>query len=515
MKPLRDSFDRLIEDLHDRIARVAARPSISDFGRVDRVGDSVAFVSGLADARLNEILIFENGVRGLAIALDEHRIGAIILDVNTPVAAGMRVYTTNSVVKVPVGSGLLGRIVDPLGRPLDGEPEVIPETLALIERPAPAIIDRDFITEPVTTGILAVDSMVPLGRGQRELVIGDRATGKTTLAIDAIINQRRSDIVCVYVAIGQKMSAVRQAVEAVRAGGAFDRTVFVVAGADASPGLQWIAPYCACAMAEYFRDRGGHALLVIDDLTKHANIHRQLSLLLRDSPGREAFPGDIFYMHARLLERAAKLSAARGGGSLSALAIAETQAGDISAYIPTNLISITDGQIYLDTHLFAGDQKPAIDIGKSVSRVGGRAQPPAIKALCGSLKLDYAQFLELEIFTRFGQLSDSHTRQQVARGQRIRAMLRQPQWQPLSIAAQAALLIAIGKKLLDPVPLEALAALRATLDPALARDFPDLVARVEASRSLPPGDLDVLERWTREFFATAATATGSHDAAVH
>ena len=312
--------------------------------------------------------------------------------------------------------------------------------------------------EPLATGIIAVDSMIPLGRGQRQLIIGDRKTGKTAIAVDAIINQKRSDVVCVYAAVGQKDSAVAQAIEAVRAHGAPERTVFVVGRADAPAGLQWLAPYAACTIAEFFRDRGQDALLVIDDLTKHAAVYRQLSLLLRHPPGREAYPGDVFYMHSRLLERAAKLSKANGGGSLTALPIAETQAGNLSAYIPTNLISITDGQIYLEPKLFYEGHKPAVNIGLSVSRVGAKAQPPVLKDLAQNLRLAYAQFLELEVFTRFGTMVDARTKATIEHGRRIRAALSQPENAPLSLAEEAGLLLALSEGLFDPLPLEAVPA---------------------------------------------------------
>jgi F-type H+-transporting ATPase subunit alpha len=366
-----------------------------------------------------------------------------------------------------------------------------------IERPAPGIIDRDLVTEPLHTGVLAVDAMIPLGRGQRELVIGDRSTGKTSIALDALLNQRRSDVICVYAAIGQRASAVGRLIEVVRAKGSMDRCVFVVTSADDPPGLQWIAPYAACTVAEYFRDKGGHALLVIDDLTKHAIIHRQISLLLRDPPGREAYPGDIFYTHSRLLERAAKLSKAKGGGSLTALPIAETQAGNLSAYIPTNLISITDGQIYLETHLFHEGQKPAVHTGKSVSRVGAKAQAQAMKELAGTLKLDYAQFLELEVFTRFGQIADPVTAHTIERGRRIRAVLKQPEGQPYALATEVALLLALREGVLDAVPLERIAEFEAGMEAALAVACSGPEERVEATGELSDADRAELLLWLR------------------
>jgi F-type H+-transporting ATPase subunit alpha len=326
--------------------------------------------------------------------------------------------------------------------------------------------------------------MFPLGRGQRELIIGDRATGRSAIALDAIINQHRSDVIGIYVAVGQKASAVRQAIEAVRSRGAIDRTLFVIATADAPPGLQWLATFAGFTMAEHFRDTGRHALIVVDDLTKHAAVHRQIALLLRQPPGREAYPGDVFYLHSRLLERAAKLAPERGGGSLTALPIAETQAGNLSAYIPTNLISITDGQIYLDAKLFYEGQKPAVDVGRSVSRVGGATQAPALRKLSESLRLDYAQFLELEMFTRFGGMADERTRPTVEHGRRIRAVLSQPQFAPLALAEEAALLLAVTEGLLDPLPLERITRLKAELGPALEQRARAAVARIHGSGGL-------------------------------
>ncbi len=498
---LLSSIDLHVQTLSNRAKGLIAAPSLEEFGRVESIGDGTALVSGLGDVQLNEIVMFENGARGLAASLESAHIGVILLDSAAGLKAGGRVRKTGEVVQIPTGEQLLGRVVDPLGRPLDDGPPLMKTVRRPIERPAPPIIDRDFITEPLSTGVLAIDALIPLGRGQRELIIGDRGTGKTTLAVDAIINQRRSDVVSIYVAIGQKAVSIRQVIEAVRTHGNIDRCIFVVAPADAPAGLQWIAPYSACTIAEHFRDNGGHSLMVIDDLTKHANIHRQLSLLLRDSPGREAYPSDVFYLHARLLERAAKLASSRGGGSLSALAIAETQAGDISAYIPTNLISITDGQLYLDTHLFSQDRKPAIDIGKSVSRVGGKAQPPAVKRMSGSLKLAYAQFLELESFTRFGHVTDAGVSRELAHGQQIRAMLRQPQWQPLSTAGQIAVLAAIRDRLLDDTRLESLPALRAQLDQKLWSENSALASALETSAVLSASDEDALRAWLKRFIS--------------
>ena len=367
---------------------------------------------------------------------------------------------TGEVVRVPVGPGLLGRIVDPLGRPLDRDEPVTAEAQMPVERPAPAIIERDLVSEPLQTGILVVDGLFAIGRGQRELIIGDRATGKTAIGLDTIINQKHSDLICVYVAIGQRATAVSRVIEAVQQHGAPERCVFVVASAAASPGLQWIAPFAGFTIAEYFRDRGQHALIILDDLTKHAATHRELALLTREPPGREAYPGDIFYLHSRMLERSAKLSAELGGGSLTALPIAETDAGNLSAYIPTNLISITDGQIVLNSHLFAANQRPAVDVGLSVSRVGGKAQTAAMRKVSGRVRLDYAQFLELEMFTRFGGLSDARVKAQIVRGERIRTLLTQPRFAALRLADQVALLVGLADGVFNSLPVQVIEMVR-------------------------------------------------------
>jgi F-type H+-transporting ATPase subunit alpha len=452
-----------------RSAALGPRPEHR--GRVEEIGDGVAMISGLRDIRLDEVLRFEGGQVGFARVLDPDLIGCVLLDAATDVEAGDAVFGTGEVVNVPVGEALLGRIVDPLGRPLDGKGAVEAEMRFPIERPAPSIIERDLVTEPVQTGTVVMDTLFALGRGQRELIVGDHSTGKTTLAIDAMIAQRASDMICVYVAVGQKTSSVRRAIDALQAQGCFARCIVLVAGSASAPGLQWIAPYAGMTMAEYFRDKGQHALVVIDDLSKHAATHREIALLTRQSPGREAYPGDVFYIHARLLERAAKLSKARGGGSLTVLPIAETDAGNLSAYIPTNLISITDGQIVLDAALFHQGQKPAVDVGLSVSRVGGKTQAPMLR----TLRLDYAQFLELEIFTRFGGMPKGRVRDQLKHGERIRAILRQPQNVPLRLADEVALLLAVQSGLLDPLPLDAVAAFRAGLPAALDRDAAEVL----------------------------------------
>ena len=466
------------------VRSAALGPRAEHRGRVEEIGDGVAMISGLRDVRLDEVLRFERGQVGFARVLDPDLIGCVLLDAATDVEAGDAVFGTGKVVQVPVGEALLGRIVDPLGRPLDGKGAIETDTQLPIERPAPSIIERDLVTQPVQTGIVVMDTLFALGRGQRELIVGDHSTGKTTLAIDALIAQRHSDMICVYVAVGQKTSSVRRAIEALQAQGDFARCIVLVAGSASAPGLQWIAPYAGMTMAEHFRDIGQHALVVFDDLSKHAATHREIALLTRQSPGREAYPGDVFFIHARLLERAAKLSKARGGGSLTALPIAETDAGNLSAYIPTNLISITDGQIVLDAALFHQGQKPAVDVGLSVSRVGGKTQAPVLREAAGTLRLDYAQFLELEVFTRFGGMPEGRVRDQLKRGERIRAILRQPQNAPFRLADEVALMLAVQIGLLDPLPLDAIAAFRAGLPAALNRDAAEGLRTIAESGEL-------------------------------
>ncbi len=481
-----------LEQSREALARTALAPQALAIGRVERIADSIASISGLPDVRLSELLRFEGGRYGYALTLDADEIGAVLLDEGEAIAAGSRVTGTGEVVRVPVGPGLLGRVVDPLGRPLDRDEPIAAAHRHPVERPAPAIIERDLVAEPVETGILVVDALFALGRGQRELIIGDRATGKTAIAVDTIINQKQSDIICVYVAVGQRATAVERVIEAVRRYGAPERCIFVVASAAASPGLQWIAPFAGFTMAEYFRDHGGHALIVIDDLTKHAATHRELALLTREPPGREAYPGDIFYVHARMLERAAKLSPELGGGSLTALPIAETDAGNLSAYIPTNLISITDGQIVLDQRLFAANQRPAVDVGLSVSRVGGKAQKPALRKVASRIRLDYSQFLELETFTRFGGISDTRVKAQIARGERLRALLTQPRFANLRFVDQVALLSALGRGALDGLPAEAIPDLRARLPAYLDTTVREAVDTLNRSGELDEATEDRL-----------------------
>ncbi|MFP3504812.1 F0F1 ATP synthase subunit alpha [Burkholderia sp. SIMBA_062] len=488
------------------LAQTRFRPHAQTVGRVEHVADGIALVSGLPDVRLNELLRFDGDRLGFALALDADTIAAVLLDNGDAIAAGSQVEGTGQVVEVPVGPGLLGRVVDPLGRPLDRDEPVPAAAHMPIERPAPAIIERGLVTQPVATGILLIDALFAIGRGQRELIVGDRATGKTSIALDTIVNQKDTDMICVYVAVGQRATAVQRAIEAVRQHGAPQRCVFVVSPASASPGLQWIAPFTGMTIAEYFRDRGQHALVVIDDLTRHAATHRELALLTREPPGREAYPGDIFYLHARLLERAARLSEELGGGSLTALPIAETDAGNLSAYIPTNLISITDGQIVLDAGLFAANQRPAVDVGLSVSRVGGKAQTAALRGVSGRLRLDYAQFQELEMFTRFGGLTDARVKAQVARGERIRALITQPRFTPLRPVDEIALLAALDEGVFDALPVECVAAVRARLAAHLdAHGGAAAAAALTATGALDAATRDALVAAMRDLAGQCAT----------
>jgi F-type H+-transporting ATPase subunit alpha len=473
-----------LEDARARVAATELAPQIEEIGRVESAADGIALLSGLPRARLNELLRFDKGQLGFVQTLDADQIGCVLLTGIETVGAGDLVRGTGEVLRVPVGHNLLGRVVDPLGRPLDDKDAIVAEAYSPIERPAPAIIDRDYVVEPVQTGTMVVDALFALGRGQRELIIGDRATGKTAIAVDAIISQKSSDLICVYIAVGQKSATVARVIDAIRRHGAPERCIFVVAAAADPPGMQWVAPFAGFTMAEFFRDRGQHTLVVVDDLSKHAATHREIALLTRQPPGREAYPGDVFYLHARLLERAARLSPSAGGGTLTALPIAETEAGNVSAYIPTNLISITDGQLVLDSKLFSSGHRPAIDVGVSVSRVGGKTQAPALRDVVGSFRLEYAQFQELETFTRFGALTDARVKAQLERGRRLRALLLQPRLAPLRRSDEVGLGLALREGLLDSVPMEQIAAIRQELPAWLDRSVPAIVMAIESTGRL-------------------------------
>ena len=427
---------------------------VVDVGTVIQVGDGIARAHGLESVMAGELLEFSNGVMGMALNLEEDNVGIVILGPYKDIREGDQVKRTGRIMEVPVGEALLGRVVNPLGQPLDGKGPIVTEHYRPVESPAPGVIDRKSVHEPMQTGIKAIDAMIPIGRGQRELIIGDRQTGKTTVAIDTIINQKGNGVICIYVAIGQKQSTVAHVVETLRRHGALDYTIVVTASASEPAPLLFLAPYAGCAMGEYFMYKGKHALVIYDDLSKQAAAYRELSLLLRRPPGREAYPGDVFYLHSRLLERAAKLSDALGGGSLTALPFIETQAGDVSAYIPTNVISITDGQIFLESDLFNAGQRPAINVGISVSRVGGNAQIKAMKKVAASLKLDLAQYRELAAFAQFGSDLDKSTQARLNRGQRMMEILKQGVNQPLPVEKQVVSIYTAVKGYLDDIPVQ-------------------------------------------------------------
>lgn len=427
-------------------------PEILEIGTVQEVGSGIATVTGLARVLADEMVVFASGERGIVFDLESERFGIILLGPNESIAVGDDVRRTRKVVSVPVGESLLGRVVDALGRPLDRRRASAASIRMPIEANAPQILDRVKISRPLSTGIKAIDAAVPIGRGQRELIIGDRQTGKTSIAIDAMLNQASTDVICIYCAIGQRGDAVARVISALKAGGMMKRSVVVVAGDDEAPGLSYIAPYAAMTMAEHFSNQGRDVLIVFDDLTRHARSYRALNLLLRRPPGREAYPGDIFYVHARLLERAGQFSEELGGGSITALPVLETQAENLSAYIPTNLISITDGQIYLSPRLVQKSQFPAVDLGKSVSRVGGKAQSPAFREVAGDIRITLSQFEELESFARFGTRLDEDTKNRLTRGAAVRAALRQPERDPIPAPEQLAVLLAAMNGLLDAVP---------------------------------------------------------------
>lgn len=481
---LDDAFDAIRQQLRGFQPQLMPR----EVGTVASVSTGIARVRGLPHAGFEELLLFPDGLSGIAFNLDEDGIDVVLLGDHARLRAGQTVQRTGRVMDVAVGDALLGRVIDPLGRALDGLGRVATDKRLPIERAAAAIMDRAPVTEPLQTGLKVIDALIPIGRGQRELILGDRQTGKTAIALDTIFNQHGKDVLCVYCAIGQRASAVAKAVANLRDKGALAYTVVVVAEGNDAPGLAYIAPYAATSIAEHFMESGRDVLIVYDDLTHHARAYRELSLLLRRPPGREAFPGDIFYIHSRMLERATHLNEERGGGSMTALPIIETEAQNISAYIPTNLISITDGQIVLSPSLFALGVLPAVDVGQSVSRVGGKAQRAAYRAVAGDLKLAYAQFEELETFARFGARLDEDTRQTIAHGQRIRACLGQPEFAPVSVPAQIAILLALNAALFDPVPLDRMPAAQQVVQ-ACAQALPDdMFARLTDAEALSDTD---------------------------
>ncbi len=451
--------DEISSLIKTKIDNYATQIDISSVGTVLEVGDGIARIHGLNKVMSSELVEFDDGYNtlGITLNLEEDNVGVVILGDYTHIKEGMSVKSTGEIAAVPVGEGLIGRIINPVGKPIDGKGELVYSAIRPIERIAPGIVKRKSVHQPLQTGLTAIDALTPIGRGQRELIIGDRQTGKTAIAIDTIINQKDTDVICIYVAIGQKTSSVAQIAKTLEEKGAMDYTIIVSAAAHESAPLQYIAPFAGAAIGEEFMDKGKHVLIIYDDLIRHAQAYRAMSLLLRRPPGREAYPGDVFYLHSRLLERSAKLSDAEGGGSMTALPIIETQAGDVSAYIPTNVISITDGQIFLETDLFNSGVRPAINAGISVSRVGGAAQTKAIKTVAGKLRLDLAQYRELEAFAQFASDLDKATQNQLKRGEKLVEVLKQPQYKPLSVAQQVSILFAVNTGLLDDVPNEKIA----------------------------------------------------------
>ena len=480
-----------------------------EVGSVLTVGDEIATVSGLENAAYGEILRFASGVKGMVQDLRPDRVGCVLFGDSESIEEGSIVRRTGKTAGIPVGGGFLGRVVDALGTPIDGQGDIPAENYLPIESPAPGIIDRQPVNRPMETGLLAIDSMFPIGRGQRELIIGDRQTGKTAIALDTILNQKGKDVVCIYVAIGQKSSSVTQLVENLKHRGAMDYTIVVNAPASASASLQYIAPYAGTALGEYFMRKGRDVLIVYDDLSKHAVAYRTLSLLLERSPGREAYPGDVFYLHSRLLERSAHLSDELGGGSMTALPIVETQAGDVSAYIPTNIISITDGQIFLESNLFFSGQRPAVNVGLSVSRVGGDAQTKAMKKAAGALRLDLAQYREMEVFTQFSSDLDETTKRQLVYGQGLMRLLRQPQYHPYAQHQQVILLTAALHHVMQPVPLAEMDDFRGQLLRFVETQNPALCRRIDESGQMSEDDQETLLQLSKEFLTQYQAAEKS------
>ncbi|GAB4440628.1 MAG: F0F1 ATP synthase subunit alpha [bacterium] len=476
-----DEISRIIKE---RIGGFEKKIDVSETGVVLNVGDGIARVYGLEKVMAGELVEFPNNIYGMALNLEEDNVGCAIFGEDKYIKEGDAVKRTGRIVEVPVGDALLGRVVNPLGQPIDGKGPIDAKEFRRVEIKAPGIVVRQPVKEPLQTGLKAIDSMIPIGRGQRELIIGDRQTGKTAIAIDTIINQKGKGVICIYVAIGQKQSTVAQVMEKLKSYGALDYTIIVSATANDPAPLQFIAPYAGCTMGEHFRDTGRHAVAIYDDLSKHAVAYRQLSLLLRRPPGREAYPGDVFYLHSRLLERAAKMREDLGGGSLTALPVIETQAGDVSAYIPTNVISITDGQIYLETDLFYSGIRPAVNVGLSVSRVGGNAQIKAMKQVAGSLRLDLAQYRELAAFAQFGSDLDKATQQQLARGARLVELLKQPQYSPLSVAKQIVAIYAGTKGFLDEYPVEAVGKFESELYQLMDSKYPEIEKELEEKKQI-------------------------------
>jgi F-type H+-transporting ATPase subunit alpha len=510
MEPIRAS--EINEIIRQQIENFDAGVTVTEVGTVIKIGDGIAELHGLEKVMAGELLEFPHDVRGLALNLEEDKVGAVLFGDFQTIREGDLVKRTGRIMQVPVGEALVGRVVDVLGNPIDDAGPIVTEHYYPVERIAPGVVDRQPVKEPLQTGLKAIDAMVPIGRGQRELIIGDRQTGKTAVAVDTIINQKGKDVICIYVAIGQKASTVAQVVKTLQDFGAMDYTIVIKATASDPAAMQFLAPYSGAAMGEYFRDNGKHALTIYDDLSKQAAAYREISLLLRRPPGREAYPGDVFYLHSRLLERAAKLSDLKGGGSLTSLPIIETQAGDISAYIPTNVISITDGQIFLEADLFNSGFRPAINVGNSVSRVGGSAQIKAMKQVAGTLRLDLAQFRELQAFAQFGSDLDKATQAQLARGQRLTEVLKQPQYQPMDVEKQVLLIWAATNGYIDDIAVEDVRQFESNLLKFVESSHPGVLAAIADKKSITDeikGDLkQLLDDFKDEWRKQAADGEG-------
>ena len=520
MEPIK--ANEINEIIRQQIENFEAGVTVTEVGTVIKVGDGIAEIHGLEKVMAGELLEFPHDVRGLALNLEEDKVGTVLFGDFQTIREGALVKRTGRIMQVPVGDALIGRVVDALGNPVDERGPIITSEFNSIERIAPGVVDRQPVKEPLQTGLKAIDSMVPIGRGQRELIIGDRQTGKTAVAVDTIINQKGKDVICIYVAIGQKASTVAQVMKTLQDYGAMDYTIIVKATASDPAAMQFLAPYAGAAMGEYFRDSGRHALTIYDDLSKQAAAYREISLLLRRPPGREAYPGDVFYLHSRLLERAAKLSDAKGAGSLTSLPVIETQAGDISAYIPTNVISITDGQIFLEADLFNSGIRPAINVGNSVSRVGGSAQIKAMKQVAGTLRLDLAQFRELAAFAQFGSDLDKATQAQLARGQRLTEILKQPQYRPMNVENQVLIIWSATNGYLDDVAVEDLRRFETELLRFVENSHPGLLTNIREKKSITDeikADMsqalrDFKERWSEETVIARQPTVASSDMAA-
>jgi len=506
--------DEITKIIREQIENYQQVMAVEEVGSVISVGDGIARIHGLDKVMAGEMLSFPHDVVGIALNLEEDQVGAVLLGDYTKIEEGDSVQRTKKIMSVPVGDALIGRVVNPLGQPLDDKGPIAGDQRSPIERLAPGVIDRQPVREPVQTGIKAIDSMIPIGRGQRELIIGDRQTGKTAIILDTIINQRGGDLICIYCAIGQKRSTVAQVIKTLTDSGAMEHSVVVTASASEPATMQYIAPFAACAMGEFFRDSGKHAICFYDDLSKHAQAYREISLLLRRPPGREAYPGDVFFLHSRLLERAAKMSKERGGGSLSALPVIETQAGDVSAYIPTNVISITDGQIYLESDLFNIGIRPAINAGISVSRVGGNAQIKAMRQVAGSLRLDMAQFRELAAFAQFGSELDKATQAQLGRGRRLTELLKQDQFQPLSVEKQVLGIFAGTNGYVDDIPVEDVRRFEKELYSFVETNYSGILKKLAETKAIDDGLRAEMKKAIEDFKKSFVTDRKTVEAAT-